>query len=221
MEAELLEKFKNMLKNRYIFHLHTIYTDGSSSVEDYCRWALNNKLDGVVFVEHTRRKLSYDFSSFLRDIEIAKRKFPRLDIWIGVEAKIIPGGKLDIPDEILSRIKLICFACHSFPDDIELYRTSFKRLFTDKRWKEYIRCWVHPGRFLKHRGFLDKYLNILEDLIEVAIDEEIFIENNLKDQLLPQRIIIKIPPSKLITGYDVHSVEEIVELEKVVGKQYQ
>jgi len=220
MEVELLEKFKSMMKNRYIFHLHTVYTDGSSSVEDYCRWASNNKLDGIVFVEHTSRKLSYDFSSFLRDIEIAKRKFPLIDIWIGVEAKIIPGGQLDIPDNILSRIKLICFACHSFPDDIELYHTSFKMLFTDKRWKEYIRCWVHPGRFLKHRGFLDKYLNILEDLIEVAINEEIFIENNLRDQLLPHRIVIKIPPSKLITGYDVHSVEAIGELEKVVGRQY-
>jgi putative hydrolase len=220
MEAELLEKFKSVLKNRYIFHLHTVYTDGSSSVEDYCRWASNNKFDGVVFVEHTRRKLSYDFNSFLRDVEIAKREFPHLDIWVGSEAKIIPGGQLDIPDSILARIKLVCFACHSFPDDIELYHTSFKTLFKDKRWKEYLRCWVHPGRFLKNRGFLDKNWNILEDLIEVAIKEEIFIENNLKDKLLPHRIIIKIPPSKLITGYDVHSVEEISKLEKVVGKQY-
>ena len=220
MEVELLEKFKSMLKKRYIFHVHTTYTDGSSSVEDYCRWASNNKLDAIVFVEHTRRRLSYDFNSFLKDIEISKREFPHLDIWMGVEAKIIPGGQLDIPDDVLARIRLICFACHSFPDDIELYRTSFRTLFADKRWKEHIRCWAHPGRFLKRRGLLDKNWSILEELIEVAINEEIFIENNLKDQLLPHRIATKIPPSKLITGYDVHSVEEISELEKVAGEKY-
>ena len=107
-----LERFENLLSRRYIFHLHTNYTDGLSSIEDYCLWASRNGCDTIVFTEHVRKELSYDFYSFLSDIENAKRKFPNMDIWVGVEAKILLDGELDISDEVLPKIEIICFACH-------------------------------------------------------------------------------------------------------------
>jgi len=142
MKMELLEKFKNLLKSKYIFHLHTKYTDGLSSVEEYCLWASKNGCDAVICTEHVRKELSYDFHGFLSEIEDAKRQFPGLDIWVGVEAKVLPGGELDVPEGILSGIDIVCFACQTFPVDVDLYGRSFERLFSDARWKNHIRVWV-------------------------------------------------------------------------------
>lgn len=211
---DLSKKFESLLKSRYIFHLHTNYTDGLNSVEEYCLWASRNGYSTIVFTEHVRKNLSYDFNCFLKDIQAAKGKFSNLDIWVGAEAKMLPGGRLDIPDEILPKIEIICFACHSFPKDVDLYKDSFKRLFLDTLWKNHIRVWVHPGYFLKRLGLIDDYLYLLDRLISSAIKEGVFIEYNLKYELPPMRIIKNIPQSTLLRGLDAHSVESIVELER-------
>lgn len=211
---DLSEKFENLLKGRYIFHLHTNYTDGLNFVEEYCLWTSRNGYDAIVFTEHVRKKLSYDFNCFLKDIETAREKFSNLDIWVGVEAKMLPGGGLDVSDKILSKIQIICFACHFFPKDVNLYEKSFKRLFSDARWKNHIRVWVHPGYFLKHLGLIDNYLYLLDRLTSFAIREGVFIERNLKYELPPRVIIKNIPQSNLLRGLDAHSVKSIVELER-------
>ncbi len=211
---ELSEKFKNLLDSKYIFHLHTTYTDGLSSVKEYCSWASKNRYDAVVFTEHVRRKLSYDFHSFLSDIENARREFPDLDIWTGVEAKVLPGGELDMPERILSKIDIICFAYHFFPTDLDLFDESFERLFSDARWKKHIRVWVHPGNYLKKSGVLDDHLDFLDKHVLLALQEGVFIEHNLIYDLPPMSIIKKIPQSKLIKGLDAHSVKSIVEMLK-------
>lgn len=214
METNLLEKFERLLKSKYIFHLHTNYTDGQSSIEEYCTWAANNGWDTLVFTEHVRKRLAYDFCSFLSDIENARQEFPKLTIWVGAEAKILPGGGLDIPDEILPKIQLICFACHSFPEDINLYKISFERLFSEDRWKSHVRVWVHPGYFLDRLGAMDKYLHVLNGLASFAISEGVFIEHNLRYKLPPEMIIGNVPRSKLVVGLDAHSVESVAELLK-------
>ena len=208
----LLEKFENLLKSKYIFHLHTNYTDGLNSVEEYCSWASENGYNAIVFTEHVRKNLSYDFYSFLSDMENARQKFANMDIWIGVEAKILPNGDLDIPDKILPEIQVICFACHSFPKDIDLYEKSFKTVFSDNRWKSHIRVWVHPGHFLKRLGVMDDYLHLLSRLVSCAVREDVFIEHNLKYELPPMSIMKNIPGSKLVRGLDAHSVESMAKL---------
>ncbi len=75
----------------------------------------------------------YNFNEFLEEIKKSKTSYPGIKIIIGAEAKIMPGGELDISKEVLDKIQLICFACHSFPDNAELYFESFKKLFFNKR----------------------------------------------------------------------------------------
>jgi len=205
----LSEKFEDLLKRKYIFHLHTNYTDGLGSVEDYCLWASKNEYDTVVFTEHVRKNLAYDFRSFLSDVEDARQRFPDLNIWVGVEAKILVDGELDIPDEILSKIQIICFACHSFPLDLDLYEKLSKNLFSDDRWRKHIRVWVHPGYFLKKSRMIDEHLVLLSSLISFALESGVFIENNLKHRLPPISIMKNIPQASLIRGLDAHSVKDV------------
>ena len=211
MTATLLEKFKNLLKGNYLFHMHTNYTDGKNTVGKYCSWASKNGIKSIVFTEHVRKKLSYDFFNLISDIEEAKQKFPTLDIWCGVESKILPSGELDIPEKILSEIQIICFAFHSFPNDIELFVQSCEKVFLSPIWKDYIRVWVHPESFPIKSGLLNANFKLFQDLISLAINEGIFIENNIKSPL-PYSIIQKVPKSQLIVGLNAHSIRDIVKL---------
>ena len=47
------------------WHIHTNYTDGENSIEDYCERALKNGLELIAFTEHVRRDLDYAFGQFI------------------------------------------------------------------------------------------------------------------------------------------------------------
>ncbi len=206
---DLLEQFKTILNKKYLAHIHTIYTEGSHSVEDYCKWAFDQACDAVVFSEHVRKTITYDFDSFLHDLDNARFQFPSLNIWTGVESKILPGGILDIPDEIVPKTQVIYFACHSFPDDIDLYKDSFTKLFQDKKWKKHVRIWAHPGKFFKQRGISIYTKEAFKQLCKTACCEDVLIENNIRDSLPPLDILKTLSPSEVIIGYDAHSLESL------------
>lgn len=209
------EEFNNIiLKKDYLFHFHTVYTDGKSTVREYFDFAFRNNVHTLIFTEHVRKKTSYNFNELLEDINNAQRFYPNIKVIIGVEAKILPESALDIPEKILDEIQLICFACHSFSDNIVQYQKSFEKLFYEKKWENYIRVWVHPGRFLKRRNLLKTHITVLKNLLELAEKEGILIEYNLKEQLPPHKIISFYDRQKILVGCDAHSVKEIPELNK-------
>ena len=204
------EKFKALTStDNYLFHLHTNYTDGLNSIEDYFRYASKNKFETIVFTEHVRRKISYNFDDYLSEIRRIETKFENVNTIVGVESKIFPDGSIDIPESILPMIDLLCFACHSFPDDITLYEEAFKEVFVDAKWKSFIRVWVHPGRYLQRIGLTKHNTDIFHGLLNTAVGEGVFIENNLKQVVLLRNIIESIPSESLVVGHDAHSVSEL------------
>ena len=204
------EKFKALTStDNYLFHLHTNYTDGLNSIEDYFRYASKNKFETIVFTEHVRKKISYNFDDYLSEIRRIETKFENVNTIVGVESKIFPDGSIDIPDSILPMIDLLCFACHSFPDDITLYEEAFKEVFVDAKWKSFIRVWVHPGRYLQRIGLTKHNTDIFHGLLNTAVGEGVFIENNLKQVVLLRNIIESIPSESLVVGHDAHSVSEL------------
>jgi len=204
-------KFEEILKKKYLSHFHTTYSDGASTVAEYFKFAAKQGVGILIFMEHVRREMAYEFDSFVRDIEGAKKIYPGVGSVIGVEAKILPGGELDIPEEILDKIQLIGFACHSFPDDVDLYQRSFERLFSEKRWKPYIRVWVHPGRFFKGEALSGQNKDVLKEVMDCASQNGVFIEKNLRSGNPMLKVNSVCSTQKVITGYDAHSVEEIAE----------
>ena len=206
-------KFKQILNTRYRAHIHTSFSDGFNSVEEYSEWAFDHKIDTVVFTEHVREKLSFEFDSYLEAIENARRLFPSLDIWAGVESKILPGGSLDIPAEIVPRVQVLYCACHSFPSDVDLYENSFSRFFKDTAYKEKARVWAHPGNFFKHSGFTEEYSRVLQRLIKTAVSENILIENNLRYHMPPEYFLAGLSRSDVVIGHDAHSIESLGDVE--------
>ena len=205
-----MEKFENLLKANYLFHFHTDYTDGKSSLEDYFKFSLQNNIKTIIFCEHIKKDPSYKFDNFLNEIDSLKNFYNHIKVIIGVEAKILPEGKLDIDENILKKIDLIGFACHSFPNNLDLYKRSFMNLFNSHEFDRYIRVWIHPGRFLKQRNILEDNLWILRELMILANRNNIYIEKNLKEQLPPNDEVIVLNKDKVIIGYDAHCVDDII-----------
>ena len=205
-----LEEFKDLLSdNSYLFHLHTDYTDGLNNIEDYFCHASKRGFKTIVFTEHVREKMTYNFDDFYNEIKRIEKNFETVTAFVGVESKIFPDGSIDIPDSILPMIDLLCFACHSFPDDITLYEEAFKEVFVDAKWKSFIRVWVHPGRYLQRIGLTKHNTDIFHGLLNTAVGEGVFIENNLKQVVLLRNIIESIPSESLVVGHDAHSVSEL------------
>ncbi len=205
-----LEKFKVLTSNdKYLFHLHTNYTDGLNSIEDYFCYASKNKFKTIIFTEHVRKNIKYNFDDFYSEIKRAENKFETVNAIVGVESKILPDGSIDIPDCILPKIDILCFACHSFPDDINLYAEAFKKVFVDAKWNSFIRVWVHPGRFIQRIGLSRHNIDIFQNLLNAAIDEGVLIENNLKQEILISNIIGRMPSECQVVGHDAHSVSEL------------
>lgn len=197
------EDFRELLAKPYLFHLHTRYTDGHLDVVDYFRFAKENDIKTIIFTEHVRRELKYDFTAFVDEIVATSELFPEIRGLIGAEAKLLPGGGLDIDKATADLLDVLCFACHGFPDDHELYFKSFEQLLTDDQWKNKIRVFVHPGRYLKKRQVTESaYWDRLHDLLLLGIENGVFIEDN-KSEMLPPSIHL-LPDEHKIVGYDIH-----------------
>ncbi|MEM2175058.1 MAG: PHP domain-containing protein [Candidatus Micrarchaeia archaeon] len=204
-----LEEFRNIINTQsYIFHIHTNYTDGKSSVEDYFKYAKSTRVKYLIFTEHVRKNLTYNFDFFIQDIQEKCKNYDGIKGIVGCEAKILPDGSLDISEQILSKLEVICIACHLNMDS-EIYGELIKRVFTSNTYRNHIKVWVHPGLFLKKNSILYDKLDYLRDLVKIAICNDILIEKNLKYQLPPLEILYDIPEKFIILGYDAHSIEDL------------
>ncbi len=210
MNNKLLAKFNRLLSNKYIFHLHTNYTDGENSIHDYLEFAADHGCKSVVFTEHVHRGLSYDFDAFCNELDKKRKLFPELDVWLGIEAKILANGGLDAPLKLRDRIDVLCIACHSFPVDSEKYFQAMARVFQEE-WVEKIRIWVHPGLFFLRNTQLmdnDNWQTKIEQLVALANRYGIFGEINVKYNL-PMALFAHDLFNQTITGIDAHSIADL------------
>ena len=81
------------------WQVHSTWSDGKNSILEYCEEARRQGLRLIAFTEHVRKKLKYDFSAYIREVEKARSLFPDLKILAGCEAKVLnPQGELDAPE---------------------------------------------------------------------------------------------------------------------------
>lgn len=203
-------EFEEMIRQHpYIFHVHTDFTDGTSSVKDYCEFAASKGFSYLIFTEHVRQVCDYDFEDLAHAVENARCHFAPLQIVLGVEAKVLPGGDLDISKEVLETIDLLGIACHSFPAQLELYAESMEQAFRRYHIEDLVRVWLHPGLFFKRSNILNTTL--FSRLLYSAVQQGVYIEHNIKHELPPAEVQMRIPPQSKIVGVDVHSVKELDE----------
>ena len=209
MKGRDSSKYKNWMKYAdYLrtgqWHIHTNYTDGENSVDDCCQQAIASKIPLVVFSEHVRRNLDYDFNALQREIELARQKYPGLIILSGCEAKVLVTGELDVTQEVLDLSEIVLMAFHSFPADGYLYYQALKVALTNPK----VDIWAHPGLFLVRNNIMIE-MDFLKEIFEIAARYNVLIELNARYNMPPNEwMSILRGKIDLVRGDDIHSLED-------------
>jgi len=194
------------------WHIHTSYTDGQNSIFEICEMAKKLGIPLLVFTEHVRRELTYDFNEFLSDIDRARGEFPEIIILSGVEAKVLPDGSLDAENEIIRQVDYPIFAFHSFPENKGLYVECLKKVIKNK----YVNAWAHPGLFLQRTGF-SLSVDELEEIFKLMKKYDVLLEINRKYNL-PEKEWISIAMQRgvgVVRGGDVHNIINLLEVKRL------
>lgn len=194
---------------RYLFHLHTTYTDGKASVQQYFAMARRMQVERLIFLEHIRAQPGYDVRQFTAEVADCAAAYgvPAL---VGFEAKLLPGGGLDISGEHAAQAEVLGLAEHGFPGDYVLWHTSISKALElcASRYSDKPVVWVHPGLWLKRNGLLAAHEGEYRALIAGALAAGIKVEWNLRYGLLPRHLHDAVPADELVCGVDAHSLAD-------------
>jgi histidinol phosphatase-like PHP family hydrolase len=100
-----------MIKLTWNYHSHTNYTDGFHTIEDIAHYCDSHGVNELAVTEHVRKVITFNFEQLLSDIKRANDHF-NVRILTGVEAKILPDGTLDCPDEIKKKVDIVIGSVH-------------------------------------------------------------------------------------------------------------
>jgi len=206
------------------WHSHTKYTDGRNTVMEMCCQAEKNRLELIAFTEHVRRKLSYDFDKLVKDARNARKKFPKLKILVGCEAKVLdPKGSLDVSQETLRKCDIVLATFHSFPslnegDKSRLPSTSDKREL-ESALKNMLKnpavdIWTHPITFFQKCPLCEKDVY---EIIRMCIKNNVLVENNIRPRYRSPNLIeaCRKMGTKIVTGSDAHGTEDLRILNQI------
>jgi DNA polymerase (family 10)/putative hydrolase len=204
------EKYrKYLMKGEW--HVHTNYTDGNNTIFEYCQKAVQHNIPLIVFTEHVRKKLDYDFGSFLREIEKTREMFPELIILSGLEAKVLETGELDVEEKLLKKVDYPIFAYHTFPASKNIYLETIQKVIKNR----YVNTWCHPGLFLVKNHIKIKEEELIK-ILENMKTHRVLLELNKKYNLPDASWIKKAKEKKvlLVNGGDIHSIIDLKRREK-------
>lgn len=192
---------------RYLFHLHTTYTDGKATVAEYFEWGQRAGVERLIFLEHIRANPSYDVQQFVAEVKACSSECG-LPALVGFEAKLLPGGALDIRAEHVALADLLGLAEHSFPGEFALWHASVRAALANCASQERPVVWVHPGLWLQKRGLLAAQDLAYRDLLAEAHALGLKVEWNLRYGLVPPALRGALPPESLVIGADAHRLAD-------------
>lgn len=187
-------------------HVHTSHVDGENSVIEMCGQARKNGLRLIAFTEHVRKAMDYDFSTLLRDVEKARKRFPGLMVLVGCEAKVLPDGLIDAPEEVLKACDIVIASFHNFPPVKHEQTRALKAMLKNPE----VDVWGHPGTFLNNCNLNRRET---EEVIKLCKDNRVLIERSLKYEN-PENFLrlAKEMGARMVVGSDAHSVREVRKL---------
>jgi len=198
----------DLFSGSYLFHLHTNYTDGKASVEDYFSVAKRLKVSKLIFLEHIRKDPLYDVDAFVREVRVMSER-EEVEAAVGFEAKILSSGELDIDSEHLALADVIGIAEHGFPNDEVLFLEAWQAVIAQMRTVSIPKVWVHPGLFFRKNRLLKECWELYFEMLQQVREEGIFIEYNHRYQLLPKELIEEDSLQPIIFGVDAHRLEDL------------
>jgi DNA polymerase (family 10) len=150
-------------------HIHTVWSDGLSTVEQAVKRAREKGYSYIAITDHSQslkiaRGLSLDkLKEQHKEIRSLNEKIDQFTVLTGIEADILPRGGVDCPDEILKEVDLVIASVHSaFKQDRE---TMTARIISAVENKNVDVIGHLTGRLLTSR---EGYALDLERVLEAA-----------------------------------------------------
>jgi putative hydrolase len=99
-------------------HTHTVYSHGKNTIEDNVKKAVELGLEKVAITDHGSGHIFYgvdkrNWHKMRDEIDVLKKKYPQVEIVMGVEANIIGSdGSIDVDEEHLELFDVINAGFH-------------------------------------------------------------------------------------------------------------
>ncbi len=167
------------------FHVHSDWSDGSSSLEEMAMAAKARGYEYIVIADHSKSlKIANGLSVKDRLEQIDRihklnKKLKGIEVLAGVEVDIMDDGSLDYSDDILKELDVVTAAIHSGFTQSEEKLT--RRTVTSMK-NRYVHIIAHPtGRLLGER---EGYQINIEEVLKAARDTNTAIEVNSNPERL-------------------------------------
>jgi len=196
------------------FHIHSIWSDGSDSIESIAEHAqkLGHKYIGIT--DHSQslkiaRGLSENrINKKIKEINNLNKKFKDLKILCGTECDIKPDGTLDYPNHILKKFDFVYIGIHT---SFKMDKKQMTNRIINAMENEYADFLAHPtGRLIGKRN---PFEIDVEKICDMAKNTDTYLEiNSFPDRLDLNDIHIKLAREKgvkFVIGTDAHSFKSL------------
>jgi DNA polymerase (family 10) len=198
-------------------HCHTTWSDGRASVEEMGRAAQERGYEYMAICDHSpavgavRGLAADDLRRQAEEIAAANERLAPFRVLRGIECDILPDGKLDLPDDVLSELDWVQASVHGGQRMPKKQMTA--RVEAALR-NPHVRCLSHPkGRYINRRpeNALD-----LEHTFQLCLEEGVAVEVNG----LPNRLDLSgehvrdalKAGVKVVCSTDAHSVRGLTNM---------
>ncbi|MBR7091146.1 MAG: PHP domain-containing protein [Clostridia bacterium] len=221
---------KNEYRLTKDWHTHTIFSDGSGSIGDNVREAVNKGLDSIAITDHgynhTLHGMKRDrLLQMRREIE-RLRKIYDIEILLGIETNLISKkGEIDLSLDECKQFDVINMGLHravKYSKFSEFFSLKIRNLLWNSSrhssilTEMYVRAIErYPITTVVH---LHEYKRVnVAPIADIAKQKGTFIELNAKRMFFDQQEIdyMKANGNKLIIGSDAHSPERVGEYSKI------
>ncbi|MCX8056367.1 MAG: PHP domain-containing protein [Ignavibacteria bacterium] len=197
-----------------LIHVHSIYSDGSNSIEEILEFAEKNNYEYVLLCDHSKSAFYANGLDEIRlkeqwkEIDDLNSKSKKVRILKGIECDILPDGSLDFDDDILSQFDCVIASVHS---KFKMTKNEMTSRIVKALKNKFVKILGHPtGRLLLSR---EPYPLDLDEVINVAASEGKSIELNCNPHRLDldweyhQKAISR--GIKITISPDAHSFEDM------------
>jgi len=209
-------------------HLHSNFSDGENSIEEMTKMAVKLGLKQITFTDHVRASTNW-IDKYIKEIKLVQRKYPKIKIYSGIEAKVIDlEGNIDAKKSFFRKIDFVLAAFHRIPKGNRIY-LSKEEIIKNKKialnlWykammkvleNKNVNIIAHPTSILKRYVIkLPKWMK--EKIAKKAKKENKIFEISQKHKV-PNKEFIKILKKQNVQftyGSDSHSIKELKKYDK-------
>jgi putative hydrolase len=98
-------------------HIHTSYSDGRSTLDDYVLAAIEGNYRGICFTDHVDGTTRW-FGKYVAEIAARNRLCPKMEMLAGIEVRARDfSGNLNVHPEILEQADIVIGVVHSIPTE--------------------------------------------------------------------------------------------------------